>query len=70
MWHEQLPEAVSLAFLEQLDLLPEGTKPPTVHAPEAICLLSRMPVFEGLMECCRQLFRMRLQVAPGHSASP
>ena len=70
VWHEQLPEAVSLTFLEQLDLLPEGAKPPTVHAPEAICLLSRMPVFEGLMECCRQLFRMRLQVAPAHSAPP
>ena len=50
VWYEELPRAVSLAFLEQHEL-----------APEAICLLSRVPVFEGLMECCRQLFRMRLQ---------
>ena len=39
--------------------------PPAVHAPEAICLLSRVAVFEALMECCRQLFRMRLQSAGG-----
>ena len=31
-----------------------------VHAPEAICLLSRVAVFDALMECCRQLFRMRI----------
>ena len=64
VWYEELPRAVSLAFLEQLELAPEdgtGASLPTVHAPEAICLLSRVPVFEGLMECCRQLFRMRLQ---------
>ena len=34
------------------------------HAPEAICLLSRVPVFDALMECCRQLFRMRIS-SPG-----
>mgnify|MGYP006090754705 FL=1 len=64
VWYEELPRAVSLAFLEQHELAPEdgsGASLPTVHAPEAICLLSRVPVFEGLMECCRQLFRMRLQ---------
>ena len=64
VWYEELPRAVSLAFLEQLELAPKdgtGASLPTVHAPEAICLLSRVPVFEGLMECCRQLFRMRLQ---------
>ena len=62
VWYEELPQAVSVAFLEQQELLPEeGSCPTVVHAPEAICLLSRVPVFEGLMECCRQLFRMRLQ---------
>ena len=30
------------------------------HAPEGICLLSRVPVFDALMEACRQLFRMRI----------
>jgi hypothetical protein len=33
---------------------------PQLHAPEAICLLSREPIFEALNTCCRQLFRMRL----------
>ena len=33
---------------------------PEAHAPEAICLLSRVPVFSVLMDCCRQLFRMRI----------
>ena len=51
---EELPREVLLAFLEQLELAPgEGVELPTVHAPEAICLLSRVPVFEFLMECCR-----------------
>ena len=54
VWYEQLPREVLLAFLEQLELAPgEGVELPTVHAPEAICLLSRVPVFEFLMECCR-----------------
>ena len=39
----------------------EGTPPALkVHAPEAICLLSKVAVFDTLMECCRQLFRMRI----------
>lgn len=64
VWYEELPAAVALTFLEQLELVPaDGASLPTLHAPEAICLLSRMPVFEGLMECCRQLFRMRLQAS-------
>ena len=54
VWYEELPREVLLAFLEQLELAPrEGVELPTVHAPEAICLLSRVPVFEFLMECCR-----------------
>jgi len=38
----------------------EKIRRPTVHAPEAICLLSRVAVFDALMDSCRQLFRMRL----------
>ena len=54
VWYEELPREVLLAFLEQLELAPgEGVELPTVHAPEAICLLSRVPVFAFLMECCR-----------------
>ena len=37
-----------------------GAPLPEVHAPEAICLLSRVAVFDALMEACRQLFRMRI----------
>lgn len=90
VWYEELPPAVALDFLQQLEIAPEippeggpeggpegdallptahglgaGLGLPTVHAPEAVCLLSRVPVFEGLMECCRQLFRMKLQSAGG-----
>ena len=61
VWYEQLPSEVVFAFLEAAEALPpDGAPQPVVHAPEAVCLLSRVPIFEALMECCRQLFRMRI----------
>jgi len=73
VWYEPLPPAVIQTFLDehgaliQLDTA-EQAEPnaegadgvPQLHAPEAICLLSREPIFESLNTCCRQLFRMRL----------
>ena len=50
------PEAKKVAT----DAAPATPPPPEAHAPEAICLLSRVAVFDALMECCRQLFRMRI----------
>ena len=44
--------------------MPDDSKNSSIaHAPEAICLLSRAPVFEALNSCCRQLFRVRLSGA-------
>jgi len=61
VWYEELPEAVASLFLEEMDV---DEAPPVVHAPEAICLLARVPIFSVLMDSCRQLFRMRLARAP------
>lgn len=48
------------ALAEPAELAAAAPAPPPLHAPEAICLLSRQPLFEFLNTCCRQLFRMRL----------
>jgi len=60
IWYEELPTRVAAHFLDgrRKKWVDDGLLP--VHAPEAICLLSRVPIFEALMECCRQLFRMRI----------
>ena len=64
VWYELLPSEVVSAYLD--DDLAETDEEfaqrdlPLLHAPEAICLLSRIAIFDALMECCRQLFRMRI----------
>ena len=69
VWYEQLAVETVTTFLEDVDSVSptqdgEDCMPqrdtPRVHAPEAICLLSRVAVFDALMDSCRQLFRMRL----------
>ena len=66
VWYEVLDPDVLLAYLDedQTTASDEGSQrqdPPVLHAPEAICLLSRAALFEAMMDSCRQLFRMRLQ---------
>ena len=71
VWLERLPADIVSAFYDEVeaggptasdeDVTDQPARTlPEVHAPEAICLLSRAAVFDALMECCRQLFRMRL----------
>ena len=76
VWYEELPAEVAGMLFEDADpqapaavaagsddedpSLEVHRSIPSVHAPEAICLLSRVAVFSALMECCRQLFRMRI----------
>lgn len=73
VWYERLADATVSAFLEEAEAAgaaavsgqasvegPPRGGVPEVHAPEAICLLSRVAVFDALMDSCRQLFRMRL----------
>ena len=64
VWYELLPSEVVSTYLEEDASLPYedsvSRDPPVLHAPEAICLLSRCATFDALMECCRQLFRMRI----------
>jgi len=69
VWYEALPVAVVQAYLNEhgaddpdpaAEVGAAPPPPPRLHAPEAICLLSRAPIFEALNASCRQLFRMRL----------
>ena len=54
VWNEPLPSDVVGAFLDETDggheaAEDEARTVPEVHAPEAICLLSRVAVFDALM---------------------
>ena len=76
VWYEPLSADVVNAYLDEGDAENNnrGSRDASLreaHAPEAICLLSRVAVFDALMEACRQLFRMRLQTpnAPIPSSS-
>ena len=80
VWYEALPTEVAAQFLDATldsaveegacsDAAVEAARRAGVHAPEAICLLSRVAIFDTLMECCRQLFRMRISSPDGASLS-
>ena len=72
VWYEKLATETAASFVDgAVEQSAGATSPPpddaarreavsSMHAPEAICLLSRSPVFDALMECCRQLFRMKI----------
>ena len=66
VWYEELQPDLLLAYLdEDADEQLKKQDLPTLHAPEAICLLSRVAMFDSIMKVCQQLFRMRIS-----SASP
>lgn len=75
VWYEQLSAEVVTAYLDDGDSSAADSTAPEVHAPEAICLLSRVAIFDALMQCCRQRILMqirtqgcrRLGVAHAHS---
>eukprot|EP00966_Prymnesium_polylepis_P020910 481543-Prymnesium_polylepis.1 len=65
VWYELLHPDVVQAYLDEnmqssTDEESQPHEPPVLHAPEAIVLLSRVAIFDAMMECCRQLFRMRI----------